>query len=124
MPPEGRPKAQRLNEEELAAALEAKIASAAVIGTGVALTVVLLGLTLLLGRGIAPSRTPQPLILGAIGLLLMLLVDVLLIAPTTSSGATFLLLALPFALTMYGCKEAAVRCATNDLIRVSFRRWF
>ena len=116
----GASKAQRLNEEELAAALEAKIASAAVIGTGVALTVVLLGLTLLLGRGIAPSRTPQPLILGAIGLLLMLLVDVLLIAPTTSSGATFLLLALPFALTMYGCKEAAVRCATNDLIRVVF----
>ena len=116
----GSSEAQRLSEEELAAAQEARIASAAPIGTGVAVTVVLLGLTLLLGRGIAPSRTPQPLILGAIGLLLMLLVDVLLIAPTTSSGATFLLLALPFALTMYGCKEAAARCATNDLIRVVF----
>ena len=116
----GSSEAQRLSEEELAAAQEAKIASAAPIGTGVAVTVVLLGLTLLLGRGFAPSRIPQPLILGAIGLLLMLLVDVLLIAPTTSSGATFLLLALPFALTMYGCKEAAARCATNDLIRVVF----
>ena len=116
----GSSEAQRLSEEELAAAREAKIASAAPIGTGVAVTVVLLGLTLLLGRGFAPSRIPQPLILGAIGLLLMLLVDVLLIAPTTSSGATFLLLALPFALTMYGCKEAAARCATNDLIRVVF----
>ena len=116
----GSSEAQRLSEEELAAAQEAKIASAAPIGTGVAVTVVLLGLTLLLGRGFAPSRIPQPLILGAIGLLLMLLVDVLLIAPTTSSGATFLLLALPFALTMYGCIEAAARCATNDLIRVVF----
>ncbi|WP_299946625.1 TRAP transporter large permease subunit [uncultured Ruegeria sp.] len=116
----GAAESQRLSEEELAAAQKAKIASAAPIGKGVAVIVVLLGLTLVLGRGIAPSRSPQPLIVGAIGLLLMLLVDVLLIAPTTSSGATFLLLAIPFAIAMYGCKEAAARCATNDLIRVVF----
>ncbi|WP_170564407.1 TRAP transporter large permease subunit [Ruegeria atlantica] len=112
--------AERLSEEELAAAREAKIAAAAPIGTGVAVMVVLLGLTLVMGRGIAPSKPTQPLILGAIGLLLMLLVDILLIAPTTSSGLTFVLLALPFALAIYGCKEAAARCATNDLIRVVF----
>ncbi len=112
--------AERLSEEDLVLAREAKIAAAAPIGTGVAVIVVLLGLTLVLGRGIAPSRSAQPLILGAIGLLLMLLVDVLLVAPTTSSGAAFLLLALPFALAIYGCKEAAARCATNDLIRVVF----
>ncbi len=116
----GSTEAQRLSEEELAAAQAAKIAAAAPIGNGVAVIVVLLGLTLVLGRGIAPSRPAQPLILGAIGLLLMLLVDVLLIAPTTSSGVTFLLLALPFALAIYGCKAAAARCATNDLIRVVF----
>ncbi|WP_170468497.1 TRAP transporter large permease [Ruegeria arenilitoris] len=112
--------AERLSEEELAAARDAKIANAAPIGNGVAVLVVLLGLTLVMGRGIAPSRPTQPLIVGAIGLLLMLLVDVLLIAPTTSSGLTFVLLAVPFALAMYGCKEAAARCATNDLIRVVF----
>ncbi|MCG7521211.1 TRAP transporter large permease subunit [Ruegeria sp. Ofav3-42] len=116
----GTTQAQRLSEEELTAAREAKIAAAAPIGTGVAVIVVLLALTLVLGRGIAPSRPVQPLIVGAIGLLLMLLVDVLLIAPTTSAGATFLLLAVPFALAIYGCKEAAARCATNDLIRVVF----
>ncbi|NOD29229.1 TRAP transporter large permease subunit [Ruegeria atlantica] len=116
----GAAESQRLTEEELAAAQQEMIASAAPIGTGVAITVVLLGLTLVLGRGIAPSRAPQPLIVGAIGLLLMLLVDILLISPTTTSGATFLLLALPTALAMYGCKEAAARCATNDLIRVVF----
>ncbi|WP_037309756.1 TRAP transporter large permease [Ruegeria halocynthiae] len=112
--------AQRLSEDEFAAAQQAKIAAAAPIGNGVAVIVVLLGLTLVMGRGIAPSRPSQPLILGAIGLLLMLLVDVLLISPTTSSGATFVLLALPFALSIYGCKAAAARCATNDLIRVVF----
>ncbi|WP_170427856.1 TRAP transporter large permease [Ruegeria arenilitoris] len=112
--------AERLSEEELTAARDAKIAAAAPIGTGVAVMVVLLGLTLVMARGITPSKPTQPLIVGAIGLLLMLLVDVLLIAPTTSSGLTFVLLAVPFALAMYGCKEAAARCATNDLIRVVF----
>ncbi|WP_299893917.1 TRAP transporter large permease subunit [uncultured Ruegeria sp.] len=116
----GAAESQRLTEEELAAAQQERIAEAAPIGTGVAVVVLLLGLTLVLGRGIAPSRAPQPLILGAIGLLLMLLVDILMISPTTSSGATFVLLALPFALAIYGCKEAAARCATNDLIRVVF----
>ncbi|KUJ82084.1 TRAP transporter large permease [Ruegeria profundi] len=112
--------AQRLSEEELAAAQDAKIAAAAPIGTGVAVIVVLLGLTLLMGRGIAPSQSTQPLIVGAIGLLLMLLVDLVAISPTTTSGTTFLLLAVPFALAIYGCKFAAERCATNDLIRVVF----
>ncbi len=112
--------AERLSEEEIAAAREAKIAGAAPIGTGVTIIVVLLALTLVLGRGIAPSRSPRPLIVGAIGLLLMLLVDILLISPITSSGGTFLLLAIPFAIAIYGCKEAAARCATNDLIRVVF----
>ncbi len=112
--------AERLSDEELAAARDAKIANAAPIGTGVSIVVVLLALTLVLGRGIAPSRSPQPLIVGAIGLLLMLLVDILFIQPTTSSGATFVLLAIPFAIAIYGCKEAAARCATNDLIRVVF----
>ncbi len=112
--------AERLSEEELAAARDAKIANAAPIGTGVSIVVVLLALTLVLGRGIAPSRSPQPLIVGAIGLLLMLLVDILFVQPTTSSGATFVLLAIPFAIAIYGCKEAAARCATNDLIRVVF----
>ncbi|MCX8952589.1 TRAP transporter large permease subunit [Ruegeria sp. NA] len=116
----GTTEAHRLTEEELAAEQQKRIADAAPIGTGVAVTLVLLGLTLVLGRGIAPSRSPQPLILGAIGLLLMALVDILMISPTTSSGVTFVLLALPFALAMYGCKEAAARCATNDLIRVVF----
>ncbi|WP_171130008.1 MULTISPECIES: TRAP transporter large permease subunit [unclassified Ruegeria] len=116
----GAEQSERLTEEELAAAREAKIANAAPIGNGVAVIVVLLGLTLALGRGIAPSRSPQPLIVGAIGLVLMLLVDILFISPTTSSGWTFVRLAIPFGLAIYGCKEAAMRCATNDLIRVVF----
>ncbi|MGD9864229.1 MAG: TRAP transporter large permease subunit, partial [Pseudodonghicola sp.] len=110
----------KLTEEERATALADKIANAAPIGTGVAVLLVLLGLVLVLGRGISPSSDPKPLILGAIGLLLAALVDVVLIAPTTSAGATVLLLALPIALALYGARHGAERLGRNDLIRVVF----
>lgn len=112
--------ATKLTEEEFAQAQVDKIAAAAPIGTGVTILVIMLGLILAIGRGVAPSRDTKPLILGAIGLLLVLLVDVLAIAPTTSPGFTVLWLALPFWLALYGTREAAARCARNDLIRVVF----
>ncbi|MGR3623966.1 TRAP transporter large permease [Pseudophaeobacter sp.] len=112
--------ATKLSEDALAQAKIDKIAAAAPIGTGITVLAVLLGLVLAVGRGVAPSRDPKPLILGSIGLLLVLLLDVLVIAPTTSPGVTVLWLALPAALALYGCREAAARCARNDLIRVVF----
>ena len=112
--------AHKLSEEELATALAQKIDNAAPIGTGIATIIVLLGLTLAVGRGVAPSRDAKPLILGAIGLLLLALVDVLAITPTTSASATVAWMLLPTLLALYGCKEAAARCARNDLIRVVF----
>ncbi|WP_278924268.1 MULTISPECIES: TRAP transporter large permease [Pseudophaeobacter] len=112
--------ATKLTEEEFAQAQVDKIANAAPIGTGITILVVMLGLVLAIGRGVAPSRDVKPLILGAIGLLLVLLVDVLLVAPTTTPGVTVLLMALPFLLALYGAREAAARCARNDLIRVVF----
>jgi TRAP-type mannitol/chloroaromatic compound transport system permease large subunit len=112
--------ATKLTDEEFAQAQADKIASAAPIGTGVTILAAMLGLVLVIGRGVAPSRDAKPLILGAIGLLLVLLIDVLAIAPTTSPGVTVLWLALPFLLALYGSKEAAARCARNDLIRVVF----
>ena len=112
--------AHKLSEEELATALAQKIDNAAPIGTGIATIIVLLGLTLAVGRGVAPSRDAKPLILGAIGLVLLALVDVLAISPTTSASATVAWILLPTLLALYGCKEAAARCARNDLIRVVF----
>ncbi|KUP92287.1 TRAP transporter large permease [Tritonibacter horizontis] len=112
--------ATRLTEDELATALTDKIANAAPIGTGIATMIVLFGLTLAVGRGVAPSRDPKPLILGAIGLLALALVDIVAISPTTSPSATVVLMLLPTLLALYGCKEAAIRCARNDLIRVVF----
>ncbi|MDF1717892.1 MAG: TRAP transporter large permease subunit [Antarcticimicrobium sp.] len=111
---------RKLSDEEMSQALADKIASAPPIGSGIATLIVLLGLVLVGGRGVSPSSDPKPLILGSVGLLLVALVDLTLIGPTTSSGATWLLVALPFALALYGGRQAAARLATHDLIRVVF----
>ena len=112
--------AERLTPEQIEELRVQKIADAAPIGSGLATLIVILGLVLIVGRGVAPSADPKPLILGAIGLLLIAAVDMVLIAPTTSPGVTVVLILLPLALALYGAKEAAARCAKNELIRVVF----
>jgi TRAP-type mannitol/chloroaromatic compound transport system permease large subunit len=112
--------AERLNEDEIAQLRLEKIDNAAPIGTGIAAIIVLLALVLIFGRGVAPSADKKPLILGSIGLLLLALFDVLLISPTTSAGVTVVIMLLPLLLALYGAKEAAARCAKNELIRVVF----
>ena len=111
---------ERLSDDELADAVAAKVASAAPIGTGLAVLVVLMGLMLSVARGVSPSSEPLPLVIGAGGLVLALLVDVMLISPLTSSGTSWVLLAIPIAIALYGCREAAARLAQNELIRVVF----
>ncbi|WP_417729148.1 TRAP transporter large permease [Roseovarius sp.] len=110
----------RLSPEEIDALRLQKEADAAPIGTGVATLMVMLGLTLAAARGVAPSANPAPLLIGALGIILALLVDITLIRPSTSSGVTVLLLALPLALACYGCGHGAMRMAKNELIRVVF----
>ena len=116
----GLAQSQRLTDEEYAAAQAAKIAGAAPIGTGVAILLVLLSLFLTTGRGVSPSANARPLVIGGIGIVLALLVDIMLIGPTTSSGATVALLFIPFVLALYGVVYATKLCASNELIRVVF----
>ncbi len=111
---------KELTEEELVTALAEKIENAAPIGTGVAISFLLFALILVLARGIKPSATPTPLLIGGVGVVLALLVDILLIKPQMSSGVSFLLLAIPTVLTLYGCSHAVGRLAQNELIRVVF----
>ena len=111
---------ERLSLEELDAAVAAKIAAAAPIGTGTAILLILLGLILTTARGIAPSRDAQPLIIGGIGVVLALLADIALIGPTNSAGYYAFVMVIPFALIMYGVVEGVVRCAQNELVRVVF----
>jgi hypothetical protein len=46
--------------------------------------------------------------------------DIAFIDPLTSPGATFLILAVPTILALYGTREAMARLARNDLLRVVF----
>ncbi|MDI3335823.1 TRAP transporter large permease subunit [Defluviimonas aestuarii] len=110
----------RRTAEELETALAAKIDDAAPVGTGVAVLLVLLGLILTTARGVSPTADPKPLLIGAGGLLLGLLADIVLIPVTATSGQTFVTLALPMAIALYGCAAAAKSMSHNDLIRVVF----
>ncbi|MDR9483945.1 MAG: TRAP transporter large permease subunit [Sediminimonas sp.] len=111
---------QRRSEEEIAQALEEKVANAAPVGTGIATIAIMLALVLTTARGVAPSANQVPIAVGLLGVALMLLVDVLFISPLSSNGATWLMLAAPAAITLYGCRHALMRLARNELIRVVF----
>jgi TRAP-type mannitol/chloroaromatic compound transport system permease large subunit len=80
----------------------------------------LLALVLVLARGVSPSSDPRPLLIGAGGVVLGLLVDAFLISPVTTPGTTTVLLAVPMLLTLYGCRYAAKILGRNDLLRVVF----
>lgn len=116
----GLAQSERLTEEELAASQAAKIDNAAPIGTGIAILLIILALFLTTARGVAPSANTRPLLIGGVGLVLVALVDIILISPTTSAGVMVILMAIPFGLAMYGVVYATGLCAKNELIRVVF----
>jgi TRAP-type C4-dicarboxylate transport system permease large subunit len=109
-----------LSAEEIATARVDKIAAAAPIGTGIAIGFVLLALLMTLSRGISPSADTRPLLIGAGGVVLALLADALLISPVTTPGITVLILALPIALTLYGCRAAVGMLGQSELLKVVF----
>src|SRR6056297_3272239 len=116
----GLEESKRLTPEQITELVAEKEANAAPIGTGVATIMLLLGLTLAVARGVSPSAPPAPLLIGALGIVLGLLADIALIVPSTSSGLSLVILAIPYAMALYGCTHAAKRLAQNDLIRVVF----
>lgn len=112
--------AERRTQEQMEQARAEAVANAAPLGTGVSILLLGLALTLAMARGVAPLADPQPLLIGASGVVLGLLFDILFISPTTTPGQTALILLVPFAIGLYGCRTAAARLASNDLIRVVF----
>ncbi|WOI55189.1 TRAP transporter large permease subunit [Palleronia sp. LCG004] len=116
----GAAQAVRLTDEERAAAVEARIADRAPIGTGIAVGLLLVGLVLAFARGVAPLDDHRPLMVGALGVVLALLLDIVLIAPTTTPGLTFLILLIPIGLMLYGLRASSGMLMRNDLVRVVF----
>ncbi|MGB5557795.1 MAG: TRAP transporter large permease subunit [Paracoccaceae bacterium] len=116
----GLQESHRRTPEEMAAARAEMLKNMAPIGTGVLTIAVLLALILTTAAGVAPGQRTRELRIGAMGVGLMLLADIVFISPLMSPGTTVLILALPFAITLYGCRYAAGMMAQNDLIRVVF----
>ena len=112
--------ARALTDEERQAAYLEKLASAAPIGSGLGIGFLLLAFVLTTARGVAPSRDTRPLMIGGAGIVVALLVDALLITPETTPGMTLVLIALPLAATLYGCRYAAGLLGQNELLRVVF----
>ena len=110
----------RRTPEEIEQLRAQKVADAAPIGTGIAILSVIFGLILSVARGISPTSDPKPLIIGAAGVVLGLLVDIVAIGPLTSSGATVLMMLIPWAMAIYGCYHGFGRLAQNELLRVVF----
>ncbi len=116
----GEQEAQRRTDAQMEQARDRAIATAPPLGTGVSILMLGLALTLAAARGVAPLADPRPLLIGAGGVALGVVFDILFIGPTTTPGQTVLILLLPFALGLYGCRTAAARLASNELIRVVF----
>ncbi|MEP3634694.1 MAG: TRAP transporter large permease subunit [Shimia thalassica] len=112
--------ARALTDDERAAAYLDKLASAAPIGSGIAIGFLMLAFVLTTARGVAPSRDTTPLLIGGAGIALGLGVDALVISPVTTPGWTLIYLAIPILMTLYGCRYAAGLLGRNELLRVVF----
>jgi len=55
-----------------------------------------------------------------LGVVFAFAIDIALLGPLTSSGTTFVLMAIPLALVAYGLRTAFGRLAQNELLRVVF----
>ena len=116
----GESASRALSEEERADLRVQAIANAAPIGTGIGILAVLLGLALAVARGVAPSADHRPLLVGAVGVGLILLADILLISAASTPGTAFVILLIPLAVTYYGLKVAIGYMGKNDILRVVF----
>ena len=111
---------RKLSDEEIADAIAQKVSDAAPIGTGVIVLALMMALPLTTGRGVRPSANQEPILIGLAGVALMIVADILLIGPQTSSLMTVVYLIVPALIALYGCKEAAIRMSQNELIKVVF----
>ena len=111
---------EKRSDEEIAALVAEKIASAPPIGTGILVLFVLSGIFFSFAKGVAPNLDQKLLLIGGLGTALLLVADILLIKPDSSSSMTWVLLAVPVILILYASKTAVSRLADNELLRVVF----
>jgi len=110
----------KLTDEEYAAAVDAKVKAAAPIGTGITIFFIFVALILVFARGISPSAPSRPILIGLAGVVLVFLVDIAFIMPTTSPGWTVIYLLIPALIALKGAIFAIRILAKNELLAVVF----
>jgi len=95
-----------LNAEQMAEIGAAKLANAPWISGSHATFLLLFALIFALAYGIYPSEDIRPILIGAGGLVLAFMVDAALISPLTTPGVSVVLLAIPYAIALYGARIA------------------
>ncbi|HIP24243.1 MAG TPA: TRAP transporter large permease subunit, partial [Rhodobacteraceae bacterium] len=106
--------------EEVAELTQAKIDNAPPLGTGLAVILVLVALTFTIAFGVAPRKNKLPLIIGSLGVLSAILVDVYFIKAGALPGGSWAKLAIPFLLIAYGMMKSGKRLGQNEILRVVF----
>jgi TRAP-type mannitol/chloroaromatic compound transport system permease large subunit len=108
------------SQEEIADIRAQMVADAPPVGTGVLTVFVLFLMMISAAFGLMKTADKRPLLVGVGGSVAALAVDAAFIAADATPGVTFLILALPFAATMYGARYAVSILSRNDLISVVF----
>jgi len=116
----GTQESRKLSDEERAEARVAKIAAASPIGSGIAIFFVFMALILTFARGIAPSASARPILIGLSGVVLAFIADIALVMPDTTPGWTVIYMLIPGLITLYGVTFAAKILGRNELISVVF----
>ncbi len=106
--------------EEVAQLVEAKIAEAPPLGSGLAVILAVVALAFTTAYGVAPHKNKLPLIIGSLGVLSAILVDVYFINAGDRAGGAWLKLAGPFLMIAYGMMAAGKRLGENEMLRVVF----
>ncbi len=106
--------------EEVAQLVAEKISNAAPLGSGLLMILTFVALTFTTTFGVAPRENKLPLIVGALGILSAILVDVYFIQAGDRPGGAWLKLAIPFLMIAYGMMKAGARLGQNELLRVVF----
>ena len=111
---------KKLTEEEMAAALDEKLAVAAPIGFGIGGFALVVAMLISFARGSDIGLSQRHMAVGFAGAFLSLVVDSLLVTPLTTPGMTVVYMLIPWAMVYWGIKPAIVALTRIELLRVVF----
>ena len=111
---------KKLTEEELAAALDEKMAAAAPIGFGIGGFALVVAMLISFARGSDIGLSQRHMAVGFGGALLSLIFDAMFVTPLTTPGMTIIYMLIPWAMVYWGIKPAIVALTRIELLRVVF----